>query len=917
MNQNIFNYGSDLTVQGIFDAIGNSGSGLSSEGDALSSLCSTKQQDLQNQEQCLLSAGVPTTITPSMEQAYISDWQLRQQANTVLLQAVQCQEAYLQSLQTDLQIANQHWVRPFLVQVAGTGFDVAINGLAFVQPEFAPVAFAYDTGQFALNEFQNEQTINQYEPEYLSTFTSMQTCMAFAGLVYNNVNSAYAQIRIAQPPNPATGSKLSPQPQATEEGYYPVTTGIYYNYVTGSPTPQPVYYFVITKVYSTVTIQNNSSSSATNMVFSFYSYNTNPNGQNNILETCGFDQVNNLAPGQSTTVTINHALDENNGPSATPLSQVQIVLLGVNGTGTFWEDSQTVTPTILVDSTPEITSRLGSNGTKYPSGGAQSNDGGSSNIVVVIDNPITSKVIQNPTNQTYQAQLGILNLFVVPFTVTVTQPLPPGATVLTTDGTLHGSSIVWTNTLAPSNAVENSFTFSLSVIPGAQTNLPPATVVFTDTNGNNLTFQGPAPNFDGLFPVVVSSSIPAAVPGVDSTMSVTVTNVTASSQSGSLTVVLTDSSGNTVTNVLESFVLDGSDSTNLSFILPGSLPPGSYSLTGSLSINGGSGQVLAGTYVVPEPPVALSLGSTPALTTNGLDLALQGPAGEYLIEASSDLSSSANWQPILFYSNTNASFYYNFTAPVATNANQQFYRAVRFSGVQPNLGLLSVLTNGNGLVSPNYNGALLQIGLTYSMTATAGSGFVFTNWTGGTNLPLTVLTSGPTLTFVMQTNLILQANFVSTNQTPTTNLVIGPSKLLSNGQFQLTVNGGVLGQNYVLLASTNLVDWSPISGFVDTNPPVTIYDPNASKYPWRFYRIGPESTAPAMQLGLNYAQPLNSNGFNVILYSLPGLNYEIQASTNLVDWTTITNFVSTNSPFYLSIPTTTNAKQEFYRAVLP
>jgi len=150
-----------------------------------------------------------------------------------------------------------------------------------------------------------------------------------------------------------------------------------------------------------------------------------------------------------------------------------------------------------------------------------------------------------------------------------------------------------------------------------------------------------------------------------------------------------------------------------------------------------------------------------------------------------------------------------------------------------------------------------------------------------------------------------------------TNVVIGPSTLLTNGEFKLTVSGGVLGQNYVLLASTNLVDWIPISGFVDTNPPVTIYDPNAAKYRWRFYRIGPESTAPAMQFGLNSVQPFNSNGFNVVLYSLPGLNYEIEVSTNLVNWMVITNFVSTNSPCYLSIPIMTNAKQGFYRAVSP
>jgi hypothetical protein len=45
----------------------------------------------------------------------------------------------------------------------------------------------------------------------------------------------------------------------------------------------------------------------------------------------------------------------------------------------------------------------------------------------------------------------------------------------------------------------------------------------------------------------------------------------------------------------------------------GNLTAGSYTLTGSSNVNGGSGQVLAGNYVVPAPPVALNLGSTPAL----------------------------------------------------------------------------------------------------------------------------------------------------------------------------------------------------------------------------------------------------------------------------------------------------------------
>lgn len=148
-----------------------------------------------------------------------------------------------------------------------------------------------------------------------------------------------------------------------------------------------------------------------------------------------------------------------------------------------------------------------------------------------------------------------------------------------------------------------------------------------------------------------------------------------------------------------------------------------------------------------------------------------------------------------------------------------------------------------------------------------------------------------------------------------TNLIVGPSRLLGDGRFQLTVNGGVSGQSYVLLASTNLVDWTPISGFVNTNSPVTIYDSAAAQYGQRFYRIGPLSLAPAMRLTVNGGQPLSSNGFSAMLYALPGLRYEIDASLDLLSWQLVTNFVSTNSPFSFRDSNATNFSQRFYRAV--
>jgi hypothetical protein len=132
---------------------------------------------------------------------------------------------------------------------------------------------------------------------------------------------------------------------------------------------------------------------------------------------------------------------------------------------------------------------------------------------------------------------------------------------------------------------------------------------------------------------------------------------------------------------------------------------------------------------------------------------------------------------------------------------------------------LTVGTNGLGTVSPNYNGTLLQVGAAYLMTATvtAGKGFAFTNWTGGTNLPLVVLTNGATLKFVMQSNLMLQANFADTNRPvlSITNLTAGQrwSNLVFTAKGTATDNWQVASVQYQLNGgiwtnATGTTNWS-------------------------------------------------------------------------------------------------------------
>jgi hypothetical protein len=66
---------------------------------------------------------------------------------------------------------------------------------------------------------------------------------------------------------------------------------------------------------------------------------------------------------------------------------------------------------------------------------------------------------------------------------------------------------------------------------------------------------------------------------------------------------------------------------------------------------------------------------------------------------------------------------------------------------------LTVQTNGAGSVVLNSNGKLLEIGKTYTIRAVPAAGQVFAGWAG-------MNSDSPTLSFVMQSNLTLVANFV-------------------------------------------------------------------------------------------------------------------------------------------------------------
>ena len=613
--------------------------GLRMESQAVLNVNTANQTTLLGQESAL--SLVPQT-SADMTSSYTNDLQLRLMADYILVNALFNEDTMLDNLNA---AANTAALENDELEVAETAggiiLTIATGGAAL--PVLIVVNGGYALTTTTLNEQVDNQSFTDNQKAYLYAFSAMQSCADYSLQIYSNSVSAFSQIEQGVAPSPVTGAIVGLQP-AIQCTLGSIPSNPQSNFQPHAPsgggTETTTYQSITIPSYasSSLTVSNAGSAQATFEAFAFYNSEANGFNANTSISLVDVTAMN-IGGQQSGLLLINYVGidDAGNSFGARPAegSTVSIYVLGINDTGTFY-----VATTNFVWSAEA--------GSPCSLGGAISTPGAkvkplddptpTTNNTYIIDNPIRTYIAQQPATQTYKANLWTENPFFGPLLAIVTQPIPAGVTVLSTDGTLQDSSIIWTNVIAASNAVESTFTFSLTTVPGAPTNLPAASVVFIDTNTfDSLTLESSTPYFTGLFPVQVSSSIPAGVLGVDSTMLVAVTNLTGASQSGSLTVTLTDSSGNPVTNFLESFSLDGSGSTNLSFTWPGSLPVGSYSLTGSLSVNGGAGQVLAGNYVVPAPPIVLAPASATALTGNGFNMALQGTAGNYLIEASSDI----------------------------------------------------------------------------------------------------------------------------------------------------------------------------------------------------------------------------------------------------------------------------------------
>lgn len=101
---------------------------------------------------------------------------------------------------------------------------------------------------------------------------------------------------------------------------------------------------------------------------------------------------------------------------------------------------------------------------------------------------------------------------------------------------------------------------------------------------------------------------------------------------------------------------------------------------------------------------------------------------------------------------------------------------------------MTVVAVGQGTFTPNYNGAFLENGKTFKMTAKAGFNNIFTKWTDGDG---NVVSTSSTVTFLVQTNLTLHPNFVVNPFAP----LVGPFA----GLFYDTNNIATTNSGYITL----------------------------------------------------------------------------------------------------------------------
>ncbi len=205
------------------------------------------------------------------------------------------------------------------------------------------------------------------------------------------------------------------------------------------------------------------------------------------------------------------------------------------------------------------------------------------------------------------------------------------------------------------------------------------------------------------------------------------------------------------------------------------------------------------------------------------------------------------------------------------------------------------------------------------LTFKVASAPLFGNLSG--NPPL--LTYQPATNYFGFDQFTYQANDRTTDSVPAAVFItvtpvedVGASSLsiapAVGGQYQLGLTGEPW-RSYRLEASEDLIHWQPLTSLLATNLLTLLMDADAPNFPHRFYRAAQFEAVPE----IGNAQLNGSNQFQFTLSGEVGRLYQLQASSDLQSWTTLTNVLMTNVSTPFLGEGTAIFPQRFYRIVAP
>jgi hypothetical protein len=145
-------------------------------------------------------------------------------------------------------------------------------------------------------------------------------------------------------------------------------------------------------------------------------------------------------------------------------------------------------------------------------------------------------------------------------------------------------------------------------------------------------------------------------------------------------------------------------------------------------------------------------------------------------------------------------------------------------------------------------------------------------------------------------------------------LVVSGSVTSHPGSFALSVSSVTPGKTYEVEMSTNLITWTFVTNITATSNSITYIAPMTGQSAV-FYRVLPYSSAP---LDVGGSVSPSTHGFTIDWTAIPNEPYEIDVSSNLINWTTLTNITPGSTTGTFTDPSSvSNNITRFYRILPP